>query len=71
MIRSMLPSKPSRESTSNLKVDDLITDDPGTISNQFNDFFTLIGANLANNISSITGSLSSSSFIYLVGTSVL
>jgi len=51
----MLPSKLSRESPSNLKVDNLITDDPGTISNQFNDYFTSIGANLANNISSITG----------------
>jgi len=38
-----------------LKIDDLLTDDPGTISNQFIDYFTSIGANLANNISSITG----------------
>jgi len=51
----MLPSKPSRESPSNLKVQDLITDVPGTISNQFNDYFTSIEANLANNIGSNTG----------------
>jgi len=46
----MLPSKPNRVSPNNL-----ITDDPVTISNQFSDYFISIGTNLANNISSITG----------------
>jgi len=46
----MLPSTPSRESPSSLKVDDLFTDDPGIISNQFNNYFSSSGANLTNDI---------------------
>ena len=55
IIRSVLPSKPSRDPPAMLKINELVTQDPNVIANQFNDFFCSIGPKLADNINYATG----------------
>ena len=54
IIRSVSPHKSTRELPLALKVNDNVTDDPNTIANQFNNYFSTIGSNLADTINSET-----------------
>ena len=53
-MRSVSPHKSTRELPLALKVNDHVTDNPNTSANQFNNYFSIIGSNLADTINSET-----------------
>ena len=50
IIKSTLPITPNRQLTNSLRINDIITEDPKIIVNEFNNFFCSIGSNLAEKI---------------------
>ena len=53
IIRSVLPSKSSREAPSSVRLNNMTSEDPTTVANKFNNFFCTVGQNLAEKIEQI------------------
>ena len=54
IIRSVLPSKSSREAPSSVRLNNMTTsEDPTTVANKFNNFFCTVGQNLAEKIEQV------------------
>ena len=54
IIRSVLPSKSSREAPSSVRLNNMTTsEDPTTVANKFNNFFCAVGRNLAEKIEQV------------------
>ena len=54
IIKSTLPNSSCFHFPSSIKINDTTTENPTTISNEFNNYFCSIGSKLANNISGKT-----------------
>ena len=54
IIKSILPNSSCCHFPNSIKINDTTTENPTTISNEFNNYFCSIGSKLANNISGKT-----------------